>query len=257
MQRLRVVSYNIHKGFSANNRRFLLQDMRKALHGCDADVVCLQEVVGDHSKHRQYHLEPNEPGPSPAQFEYLADSMWPHYAYGKNAIYQAGDHGNAILSAYPFSQWQNDNISRYWFSQRGLLYGRIGQHLHIFCVHLGLLERERKQQLEQLIRCIEERVPADAGLLIAGDFNDWSLRSHRRLQSRLHVSEALSQARGKPARTFPAVLPCLRMDRIYYRNLSLRQADCMSGPTWRRLSDHCPILAEFDVPEDYDLAPRL
>ncbi len=36
-----------------------------------------------------------------SQFAFLADEIWPHFAYGKNAIYSAGHHGNAILSKHP------------------------------------------------------------------------------------------------------------------------------------------------------------
>ena len=46
MNNIRVCSYNIHKGFSASNRRFLLDDMRHAIRLLDSDMVFLQEVVG-------------------------------------------------------------------------------------------------------------------------------------------------------------------------------------------------------------------
>ena len=45
-QTFRICSYNIHKGFGASNRRFLLDDMRTAIRSVDADICFLQEVVG-------------------------------------------------------------------------------------------------------------------------------------------------------------------------------------------------------------------
>ena len=46
---LRIVTYNIHKGFSAGNRRFILPKLRDALIEIDADIVMLQEVQGEHT----------------------------------------------------------------------------------------------------------------------------------------------------------------------------------------------------------------
>jgi len=36
---LKVLTYNIHKGFSATNRRFVLHGIKDALRKVDADVV--------------------------------------------------------------------------------------------------------------------------------------------------------------------------------------------------------------------------
>ena len=87
---LKVLSYNIHKGFSVGNRRFVLERIRQAIRTVHADVVFLQEVLGQHEKHR-IHVQG---WPSQTQFEFLADQVWPHHAYGKNATYTAG-HGFA------------------------------------------------------------------------------------------------------------------------------------------------------------------
>jgi endonuclease/exonuclease/phosphatase family metal-dependent hydrolase len=51
MRALRVLSYNIHKGLGFGNRSFVLPAIREALLTCQADVVFLQEVVGQHDKH--------------------------------------------------------------------------------------------------------------------------------------------------------------------------------------------------------------
>ena len=93
---IKVLTYNIHKGFDRYNRDFVLHKMRDQLRDAEVDVVLLQEIQGRHYRH--------ETGistwPEVTQFEFLADSIWPHYAYGKNAIYEKGHHGNAILSKF-------------------------------------------------------------------------------------------------------------------------------------------------------------
>lgn len=243
VDRLRILSYNIHKGFSPNNSRFVLDEIRHAIRSVDAEMVFLQEVMGSNLKHNLKH--PNwVPG---AQFEFLADDIWPHYAYGKNAIYQHGHHGNAILCKLPFSHWANTDVSRFRYSRRGILHGVVGEHLHVFCMHLGLLGFERRYQLEALIETVKQQVPADAPLIIAGDFNDWKCSVDKILFNRLGVREAFREFRGRPARTFPAALPLLQLDRIYYRGLSVVDADRLLGERWQNLSDHCPLYAEFQL----------
>ncbi len=51
-----------------------------------------------------------------------------------------------------------------------------------------------------------------------------------------------------PPRTFPAVFPWLRLDRIYQRGFAVRQARVLLGTPWRQLSDHAPVFAELELP---------
>ena len=238
---LNVLSYNIHKGFNANNTAFLLHDIRDAIREQEAELVLLQEVIGEHHKHESRL----EQWPRASQFEFLADQIWPHYAYGKNAIYQHGHHGNAILSQYPFDSWNNINITRWRFSQRGLLHGRILERIHVVCVHFGLLAAERRYQLRRLMHLIERSVPAGAPLIIAGDFNDWTGQLDRRLQRSLGLQEVFQCLQGANARTFPSKWPLLAMDRIYFRGLNLLGGERLRGHPWRDLSDHCALRAGF------------
>ena len=45
---LTVMTVNIHKGFTAFNRKFILPELREAVRKVGADVVFLQEVLGTH-----------------------------------------------------------------------------------------------------------------------------------------------------------------------------------------------------------------
>ena len=91
---LRVLTYNIHKGFNMSNRRFILHQIREALIAADADLLFLQEMQGRHQRHEKKVKD----WPDQSQLEFIAEGVWPFFAYGKNAIYNAGHHGNAILS---------------------------------------------------------------------------------------------------------------------------------------------------------------
>src|SRR5262245_33783257 len=87
---LRLLSYNIHKGFASQNRKFVLRQIKEAIQIIPADIVFLQEVLGHHSRHGRKI----KGWPTISQFEYLAETIWPHFTYGKNAVYTYGHHGN-------------------------------------------------------------------------------------------------------------------------------------------------------------------
>ena len=245
---IKVLTYNIHKGFSIGNTRFILHEIRESLRTVDADVVFLQEIYGE----KEISKNRFDDWPTNSQFDFLADEVWPHHAYGKNAIYKAGHHGNAILSKHPFVEWENIDVSTMKKASRSLLHGTIQapgseKKIHVICIHLGLFERERENQLITLSERIASHVPADEPLIIAGDFNDWRGRAEQHLHDDLGVTEVFKETNGAYARTFPAWFPMLSMDRIYYRGLDIVDCSHLRGQPWGRLSDHTPLLAEFGL----------
>ncbi len=244
---LKVLTYNIHKGFDRRNREFVLHEIRRYLHQADVDIVFLQEIQGRH-----YHHETRVSGwPAVSQFEFLADTLWPHYAYGKNAIYSKGHHGNAILSSHPFERWKNINLSRFRRASRSLLHGVThlsGSNipLHLICVHLEVVGFERKRQINILRHYINDVVAEGEPVIMAGDFNDWNGRMGKHLESLLAMQEAFRVSHGKYAKTFPSNWPVLKMDRIYFNHLKLLECQCLNGQPWRELSDHLPLYAQFE-----------
>jgi endonuclease/exonuclease/phosphatase family metal-dependent hydrolase len=241
---LAVASYNIHKGFTAFNRRLMVHELRERLHSLNVDIVFLQEVQGNHQGHaRRMVLWPDKP-----QHEFLAGSLWTAFAYGKNAVYQEGDHGNAILSRFPILSWENLDISSHPFESRGLLHCVVqppgwGQALHCINVHLALTESGRKRQLAMIVARIRAAVPRGEPLILAGDFNDWRARASGELLRVLGLRDVFELTQGRPARSYPAALPMLTLDRIYVAGLGVRQAQVHAGPTWRHLSDHAALTA--------------
>lgn len=237
---LRIATFNIHKGVTSFNARLVLHEQRELIRRMQADIVFLQEVRGEHVRHR--HLFHG------SQPEYLADSIWQDFAYGKNAVYPAGHHGNALLSKYPIIKWENEDISAHASEQRGMLHCEIAvpgweQNLHCVCVHLGLFARWRRRQLFALRERIESLVPHDAPLIIAGDFNDWRMRAGHILADSLQLNEVFEHVRGKPARSFPSLLPMFRLDRIYARGFYIQHAQIHGGPAFARVSDHAALSA--------------
>jgi endonuclease/exonuclease/phosphatase family metal-dependent hydrolase len=48
---IKVLTYNIHKGFSFGNRAFVLDKIREGIRLVGADLVFLQELQGYHVLH--------------------------------------------------------------------------------------------------------------------------------------------------------------------------------------------------------------
>lgn len=244
-----VITYNIHKGFGVGQLRFLLPEMRHALSNLNPDFVFLQEVQGLHRRREKRITD----WPVAPQFEYIAEEIWPHYLYAKNAVYQSGHHGNAILSKSPFVSFENINLSTINRASRSILHGRIMLEgsppitLHLLCVHLGLFKTERALQCEALMQRISECIPLHEPLLMAGDFNDWQHRLSKPLEEGLGIQEAFYSIEGQHARSFPAIRPALCVDRIYFRGMKAVAVQCLQGKPWRTLSDHVPLLAKFEL----------
>jgi len=240
---LRIATYNIHKGMSAFNRRHVLPALKHALGGLTADLVFLQEVQGEHQARAQRHHD----WPEHPQHAFLADDQL-HHVYGPNAAYQHGHHGNALLSRHPISSWHNHDISLSKLERRGLLHSQVllpGRDLplHALCVHLNLRATDRRVQLAALADYVVAHIPADAPLVVAGDFNDWRQEACGFLREALDLREAFHSLHGRVAASFPARLPLLTLDRIYLRGLHVEHAEAHSGKSWGQLSDHAPLTA--------------
>lgn len=240
---IRTLSYNIHKGYSVGNRRYVLQGMRQALQDLAPDLLLLQEVRG-------MHLEPG--GGVHSQCAYLGAANWPHHAYGRNAVTRAGHHGNAILSRFPILHWENLDISTYELERRGLLHAVLDvpglkANLHVMCLHLNLFQRGRRKQVESICRRIEKAVPTHEPLILAGDFNDWRQELSGVLEHHAGLREAHREHHGAHARSFPSWLPMLSLDRIYFRGLEPRTTRPLTENPWRSLSDHAPLYSELEV----------
>ena len=245
---IKVLTVNIHKGFTFFNRKFILPELREAVRSVGADVVFLQEVTGTNAKHPdKFDNYPETP-----HYEFLADSIWPQFAYGRNAVYTHGDHGNAIMSKFPIVHFENHDVSISGPERRGLLHCELqipGQpvNVHAICVHLSLTEAHRTKQMDMLCNLVHTDVPAHAPLIVAGDFNDWRHRADAQLAKGAALHEVFVQANGRPARTFPARLPLLRLDRIYVRNAIGHAPVVLPNHPWSHLSDHAPLAAEIEI----------
>lgn len=262
--KLRIATYNIHKGVSSLRSMPRIHALKQALSSMEADILFLQEVQGRHDKYATKHAAL---WPEQAQHHFLAGDSH-HAVYGMNAVYDHGHHGNALLSRYQVLSFSNQDVSDHAYEARGILHCVVQTpkcDVHCYVIHLGLFARSRKRQTEALIEAVESSSPSDAPLIIAGDFNDWTDQLSDSLRKRLGVTEAFDDnipARGfgaylralsgrgpksTPARTFPAALPWLRLDRVYVRGFRIETAQVLHGALWAKLSDHAPIVASLEL----------
>jgi endonuclease/exonuclease/phosphatase family metal-dependent hydrolase len=276
-----AATYNIHKAHSVM-RGCHLSALKNGLDELNADLICLQEVQDINTKRAIQSLSLH----GASQVSALQGERYPYIAYGANAVYAHGNHGNAILSKYPIRMWQNLDVSDHRLEQRGILHAvlvhpRHGE-VHVVCVHFGLFNVSRIRQAKALIHHVQHNVPENALLVIAGDFNDWSLHVHQLLTQALGLKDAietmqlgqaqqqhgrirqLTQQLAQPfkkirssthldehqkqvGRTFPSVAPWFKLDRLYVRGFEIKEAHIKSGRVWRERSDHAPICAVLTV----------
>jgi endonuclease/exonuclease/phosphatase family metal-dependent hydrolase len=119
-----------------------------------------------------------------------------------------------------------------------------GRSLHIIVVHLGLIKASRVRQIAQLQQYVQREIPPEAALVVAGDFNEWGSWLNKAMA--VLEMKAATTAR-KP--TFPSRFPLLQLDHVFARGMQPLELHVPHGRIWWRMSDHLPLIAEFDWPE--------
>jgi endonuclease/exonuclease/phosphatase family metal-dependent hydrolase len=245
---LRIVTWNIHKGVRgiAMRKRLEIHAMQAAVARLDADVICLQEVRRINHKEAAHFTH----WPKLPQADFLAPPGY-HAVYRTNAFTAHGEHGNALLSRYPVKHIGHEDVSDHRFEQRGLLHAVLdvlGQDLHVIVVHLGLLAGGRARQLAQIGAYIAREIPANAPLVVAGDFNSpiasqrWAHQLFSAQPSSASPITMLHALKGHP--TFPSRVPVVQLDHIFVREAQLLHQHAPNERHWARMSDHLPLIAQ-------------
>jgi len=234
---IKVLSYNIHKGRSFFLRHKTWGALDRLVHKVEPDIIFLQEFL----------IEPE----AEKLLEKFADKLWPHYSFGQNATMGDYHYGNAILSKFPFVETHSTDISNNALEKRGLLYGKVkildNRDLFLFCSHLDLTHRGRKNQINKIESVTSSLTAEKDHVLLAGDFNDWDNKLHPIIESKLNFKEVSSSVNGYLEATSPSIYPKFSLDRIYYRNLNAVSTQVLSSKSLKILSDHLPVVSEFEV----------
>ncbi len=237
--RLRVVTYNIHKGIGGVDRRYRLERIIAVLRHCEADIAFLQEVDDGVPRSRRQ-----------CQVEALAAATGlVHFAFQRNVRLREGHYGNAILSRFPLSDVTHCELTIPLKKRRRALlcHARAaigGRHRRLLLVntHLGLSGFERNAQLRKLLGSgVIQRTHRTTPIVLGGDFNDvWATLGRRFLEP------AGFRPAGRQVRTFPAFYPMRPLDRLFFRgDLELHHAFASRTRVAREASDHLPLIAVF------------
>jgi endonuclease/exonuclease/phosphatase family metal-dependent hydrolase len=252
--RLRVATYNIHKGVRGLGpaKRLEIHNLCLAVEAFEADVVCLQEVRHAHRGDARRFDRSRFGWPQEGQAEFLAPDGY-SVAYRTNAVTRAGEHGNALLSRWPIGDVGHHDVSDHRFEQRGLLWVPVnwpGGALNVIVAHFGLSHTSRVRQAQRLGVFIERELDPAVPLLVAGDFNDWGERLDIPMHGaglRRASAPAAVGAAAQRSLTFPSLAPVFALDRIYTRGLRCLSTFVPRGTSWARMSDHLPLVAEFEL----------
>lgn len=227
---LRVASYNIRAGLGTDLRRNAPRVL-DAIARLGADVVALQEA--DFRRGARPSALPRE------EIERRTGLV----PISLDDGHSLGWHGNAILARPDLVVADVRPLNLPGLEPRGALAVDFGGEmpLRVVAVHLGLLRRSRRAQLD-FLRNDLTRLPG-MPTVILGDFNEWSRRVGL---GRL----ARSYRIVTPGPTFPSSLPVGALDRLAHsEELTVRPLPLprLKGP---HPSDHLPVLAEVSVGQD-------
>lgn len=231
---IRFMTWNIHGTLGAN-ARFDLAGVLAFIRRWNPDIIALQEVDS-----RRRAADGEDP------FRLLQDTLGKHGIAAHSMTTADGHYGQMLISAYPIMHGEIHDISAPEREPRRAIRAEIetpAGAVRVVATHLGLSIGERRRQARLLL---DLAGAADMATIVLGDFNDWfwagSVRS-------VLAGELPGRSRF---RTFPAIFPLLRLDRIYCRPRdAVRQL--FTDRHAYRLSDHLPVIADVAL---MDRPPR-
>jgi endonuclease/exonuclease/phosphatase family metal-dependent hydrolase len=238
-QKMRLLSYNIHKAIGGRDRRYRIERIIEVIEHENPDLMCLQEVTRDA---RRSKLD-NQP-------QLLADYFRSvGILYQMNVHWMRGGYGNLILSRWPFQSHHQISLRLNRRKPRGAQIVVVETPeglLQLVNVHLGLGERERHWQVLHLLTHRLFREGHGLPVLISGDTNDWrdTLRTGSLAEHGFHhVTHPVSRYRS-----FPATLAMGALDKVFYRDaINVRHARIVRTKMARIASDHLPLVVDFHV----------
>jgi len=242
MQKIKVVTYNIHK-CRGWDRRVLPGRIVEVLREIDADVIGLQEVLSLENGSREQD-----------QARFISEDLGFEYHLGETRKHKGAAYGNVILSRFPIKAVQTFDLSLRGRENRGGLRADIKlknkKLLHLYNVHLGTAYLERRVQARKLLQTLlPESEELKGNRVLIGDFNEWTRGLTTKLLS-AHLKSAHVELRLQSSKTFPSILPMLHLDYIYYDDqLQMESLHLHRSRKALMASDHLPVVAGFKIPE--------
>jgi endonuclease/exonuclease/phosphatase family metal-dependent hydrolase len=230
---LTIASYNIHKCVG-NDGVFDPLRIKNVILQLDADIVVLQEADARFGER-----------------EGLLDLDYLHVMGGYRSIFSPdrdsrshGWHGNVVL-------YRNGTVNHVHqlrlpgLEPRGALIVDFGigeASFRLLAVHLGLLRRSRKKQVEAIIEAADPHPLRH--VIVIGDMNEWRLERRSALELfKSHFEEISARLPSYPSR-----YPVLPLDRLFVsRGLRVESLSVVDTPLTRLASDHLPVNAKISI----------
>lgn len=234
---VRILSYNVH-GCRGSDGRLDPDRVLGVLEAMQPDVAALQEL--DAEQERSRGLD---------QTRYLAEKLDMSYFYVSARRAGAGHFGNALLSRPPCESIRVAQIPRLHgaseprAAQWVLVHAPFGP-LHVVNTHFGLRRREQLIQAQSLLG-EDWLASGEMGpyFVLCGDLNAMPGSPAYRALARYLTDAQL--ARGKrPLRTFPALLPLVRIDHVFLSPALGVERVHVPGGLARLASDHRPLVVD-------------
>jgi len=231
-QRIKVASYNIHKGIGTDRQRDPARIL-KVLAEVDADIVCLQEAdlrFGKRASVLPRFLIESHTDYVPVPLDVQHDSM--------------GWHGNAILVKNGIKVESHDIVHIPCLEPRGVVTATLGiggASLSVFGMHLDLSGLWRVRQA-RAIAALGEAARAARPTVLMGDINEWRANAGCFREFGKHFTVL------DPGPSFHSQRPIGRLDRIMHCDrLVMRSCGVHRSALSATASDHLPVWAEFTV----------
>jgi len=237
--RLRALSYNIHYG-QGNDGTYDLERLAEVIQRTKPDLVGLQEVDVVVRRSGGVH-----------QARKLAELTGMQVRYGPTQHFQGGLYGNAVLTRLPILDVLIQPLPYTESTPEKVTYPRgaiavivrapDGQPLQFISTHFQHnLADDRLAQAKAINRLF---ATDQIRTVLAGDMNA--------TPDALPIAELLTKwtnaTDNPPSPTAPSKAPRSRIDYIFYRPATafeLKSARVIDEPL---ASDHCPVLAEFEL----------
>jgi endonuclease/exonuclease/phosphatase family metal-dependent hydrolase len=232
-----IMSYNIQHGRGMDGE-INLERIAQVIMDEGSDIVALQEV--DVGVERSGGID--------IATELSELTGLEHVVFGKNIDHQGGDYGNATLSRFPVTEYENVHFERLSNEQRGILATLIdvdGYALLLMNTHLAHRSQDEPERLIYTQGARDEIIPGyqPDGIVFIGDFNDVpGSATHESVKEYLtDVWEVVGEGDGF---TIPPNNPNRRIDYIFFDD-GLEPLEARVPVTMA--SDHLPVVAEFEL----------
>ncbi len=230
-----VMTYNIHQGFTMNNQ-IELDKLVKTIKSEEPDIIGLQEV--DTGRITSAYRD---------QLLYLSENLNMH-SYFAPALGNA--YGVAALTKY-------NAIGKHYYKLPSQLEQRVLLHLKIdigyttinfFTVHLGLTTQERLNQLQEVMKIINN---TEGPIILTGDFNaEPDTQEINMVKKTLMDAREIAETTTGSAETWPSNNPEIRIDYIFIS----KHFAVKNYKTVRTLSsDHLPVIAKLQLKANYKI----